>query len=174
MLIRRLSPADAPAYRSMMLAAYDAHPLAFTGSSRERGGLPLAWWESRVRGGDEVTEMVFGAFDGDALAGVAGLSCETREKTCHKAHLFGMYVTPAARRDGVGRRLVQAVIDAARARPGLRVLQLTVTEGNDAARLLYERCSFVAFGVEPLAMREGDILHGKVHMWCDLRAPAQE
>ncbi|TFV96563.1 GNAT family N-acetyltransferase, partial [Oxalobacteraceae bacterium OM1] len=130
--------------------------------------LPLSWWEARMQPGDDASEMVFGAFDGERLVGVAGLSFEAREKLRHKAHLFGMFVHAEARQAGAGRQLVRAVQDAARARPGVRVLQLTVTEGNVPAVTLYERCGFVAFGVEPMAVCSGGLFFGKVHMWCDL------
>jgi hypothetical protein len=37
-----------------------------------------------------------------------------------------------------GRRLVDAALDEARAREGVKLVQLTVTLGNDTAQLLYE------------------------------------
>ena len=49
---------------------------------------------------------------------------------------------------------------------GLKVVQLTVTEGNAAAQTLYEHCGFVSFGVEPFAVALGSIFLSKVHMWC--------
>ncbi|MBS0426345.1 MAG: GNAT family N-acetyltransferase, partial [Proteobacteria bacterium] len=47
MPVRRLAPADAPAYRALMLDAYARHPEAFTSTVAEREPLPLAWWEAR-------------------------------------------------------------------------------------------------------------------------------
>jgi ribosomal protein S18 acetylase RimI-like enzyme len=98
------------------------------------------------------------------------MSFETREKARHKATLFGMYVLPRFRGSGLGRGLMQAALGEARARDGIKVVQLTVTQGNDAAQLLYERCGFAAFGVEPFALAVGARFVSKVHMWCDLRA----
>jgi hypothetical protein len=46
--IRRLEAADAPAYRALMLQAYDQEPDAFTSTARERAALPLDWWVSRI------------------------------------------------------------------------------------------------------------------------------
>lgn len=160
--IRRLVPSDARAYRSLMLEAYARHPDAFTSSAEERAALPLSWWEARA------SEMVFGAFDAGQLVGAAGLSFETREKTRHKASLFGMYVAPAARQGGIGRQLVEAVLEHARQRGGIRLVQLTVSDGNDGARRLYERCGFVQFGLEPMAVALGNGFVAKVHMWCPL------
>jgi RimJ/RimL family protein N-acetyltransferase len=154
-VVRRLVPADAVAYRARMLDAYERHRSAFTSTAAERGALPLRWWEERLAPGGDTADVVYGAFDAGRLVGAAGLSFERRERARHKATLFGMSVAESARQAGFGRRLVQ----------------LTVTEGNDAAQRLYERCGFRPFGVEPLAIALDGQLLGKVHMWCDLQQP---
>ena len=61
-----------------------------------------------------------------------------------------------------------AAVGYARARHGMRVLQLTVTQGNVAAEALYQRCGFVRFGIEPFAIAVAGRYLSKVHMWCDL------
>ena len=168
-VVRRLTAADAVAYRAVMLDAYATHPSAFTSTVGEREGLPLGWWEKRLGAEANAASVVYGAFDDEGvLVGAAGLSVEDRERARHKATLFGMSVMASARRAGFGRRLVQAVLDHARAHGGLRLVQLTVTEGNAAAQTLYERCGFQVFGVEPLAIAVDGALLAKVHMWCGL------
>ena len=166
--IRRLAPPDASPYRLLMLEAYERHPDAFTSTVAERGSLPLTWWEARMKEGADALEMVIGAFQGSRLAGTIGLSFEAREKARHKAHLFGMYVPSNARRGGIGRQLVMAALEQAQKRAGVKLVQLTVTQGNDTAQKLYERCGFVPFGVEPCAIVVGGDYVSKVHMWCDL------
>ncbi len=168
---QRLLPSDAEAYRALMLEAYERHADAFTSSVAERGVLPLAWWVARLAPEPDATEAVFGAWVDGELAGVAGLAVETREKTCHKSTLFGMYVPQRHRRRGLARSLVEAVLADARRRPATRLVQLTVTAGNAPAQRLYESCGFVAFGTEPLAVRVGNTYVAKVHMWRDLHAP---
>lgn len=163
-LIRRLMPDDAAPYRALMLQAYALHPDAFTSSVAEREALPLAWWATRLAAGPDADAVVFGAFPDDSLAGVAGLAFETREKIRHKATLFGMYVPEARRGAGLGRALVTAVLDHARAVAHLRQIHLTVTQGNAPAQALYEACGFRAYGVEPDAVRVGDRYVAKVHM----------
>ena len=165
MIIERLRPDHACAYRALMLEAYARDPDAFTASVEERGPLPLSWWEARICEDPSARELVIGGFEGERLAGVAGLSFESRPKLRHKAALFGLYVHASARKRGLGRRLVDAALDSARERSGIKVVQLTVTEGNRAAHALYEACGFVAFGVEPLAVACGAGYAGKVHMW---------
>jgi len=170
MNIRRLVPGDAPAYRALMLHAYAAHPDAYTSGADERAVLPLAWWQARLEEAPEAANIVLGAFHGDALVGVAGLSFASRQKIRHKATLFGMYVSDAARRGGIGTELVRAALAAARARPGVTLVQLTVTQGNRAAQSLYERCGFLPYGIEPFAVAIDDGFVAKLHMWLALPA----
>jgi ribosomal protein S18 acetylase RimI-like enzyme len=167
---RRLVAADAPAYRALMLQAYAQHPDAFTSTLTERATLPLDWWAGRFGEGDSPDSLVMGAFAGESLVGAAGLSVEPRERLRHKATLYGMVVSAGHRRAGHGIALVHALLENARGRPALRVVQLTVTQGNAAAQALYERCGFTCFGVEPLAVALGDGFVTKVHLSIDLRS----
>ena len=165
MLIERLSPSHASVYRALMLEAYAVHPDAFTSSVAEREKLPLSWWEARLSTDPAAHELVLGAFEGSELIGVVGLSFEQREKIRHKAKLFGMYVRPSWRRRGLGRQLVESALTHARQRPGIKLVQLTVTETNAPAVALYESCGFLRFGVEPLAVAVGSQYVTKLHLW---------
>lgn len=167
MLTRTLGGNDAQAYRALMLEAYGAYPQAFTSSVAERTRMPLSWWEKRL---DNPLDRVLGAFEGDTLVGIVGLAFEPREKARHKVTLFGMYVTEVCQQKGLGRQLVEAAIDEARRHPGVKLIQLTVTAGNDAAFALYQRCGFIQYGLEPLAVRVGVEYFDKIHMWRELTA----
>jgi RimJ/RimL family protein N-acetyltransferase len=172
MNVKRLDPSHVDEYRTLMLEAFELHPDAFTSSFAERAALPLSWWEARLKQDPQPRELVLGAFHDGQLAGVAGLSFEPREKARHKALLFGMYVPSKYRRHGFGRQLVHAALAQARLRSGIKLVQLTVTHGNQAAEKLYEQCGFVQFGLEPFAVAVGDQFVSKVHMWCDIAVKA--
>ncbi len=165
MMVQPLDRTHAAAYRELMLEGYDRHPEAFTSSVQERVSLPLSWWAKRLQHGPDVSQVVLAGLERERLAGVAGMRFEQRSKKRHIATLFGMYVREAYRRSGLGEALVVASLDAARARSEVRVVQLTVTEGNQAAQALYERCGFTSFGVEPYAVAVEDGYRAKVHMW---------
>ncbi|EJM58361.1 GNAT family N-acetyltransferase [Pseudomonas sp. GM48] len=165
MWIERLDASHALVYRALMLEAYDLHPQAFTSSVRERAVMPLSWWESRLA---SKLDVVLGAFEDGRLAGIVGLAFESREKARHKVTLFGMYVSPTVRQRGLGYQLVQAALGEARNHAGLRLIQLTVTAGNDPAFSLYQHCGFVQFGLEPMAVRVGEEYYDKIHMWREL------
>lgn len=162
MMIRALGAADAETYRALMLEAYGAYPQAFTSSVAERAAMPLSWWQKRL---DNPLDRLLGAFEGQTLAGIVGLAFEPREKARHKVTLFGMYVTEAYQQHGLGRQLVEAALAEARRHPRLKLIQLTVTAGNAAAFALYQRCGFIQYGLEPLAVRVGEAYFDKLHLW---------
>ena len=171
--IAPLTAADAPPYRELMLEAYELAADAFTSTAEERAGEPLAWWVERI-GSAGGLHQCFGAFEAGQLVGSVGLERARKPKTRHSALVIGMYVRPAARHLGAGRALMQAVVAAAAAQPGLQQLRLTVTEGNEAAIHLYRSIGFVAWGVEPLAIWTPSGYKGKVHMAMQLSGHAGE
>lgn len=162
--IRRLTPADAPAYRALRLRSLREHPEAFTSSFEEDTLAPLEVAQKRLSSPER---KFWGAFDGDTLFGTIGLDAETRAKNRHKATVVGMYVAAEHAGRGAGRALLEALVHEARA-SGLELLVLTVTEGNRGAAQLYERAGFRSFGIEPRAIKVDGRAHAKNHMYLDL------
>jgi ribosomal protein S18 acetylase RimI-like enzyme len=167
MRIAVLAAGDARPYRALMLHAYEHAADAFTSTVEERAGEPESWWVGRI---DDPTGMsvAFGAFEGTELVGAVALAFSAKPKTKHKASLIGMYVMPQWRGSGAARALLQAAIGRCRSRGGIRVVQLTVTEGNEPAVALYRSAGFRPFGTEPMAVRTPAGFRSKVHMWLDL------
>lgn len=167
--IAPLTIQDVTPYRDLMLHAYAAAPDAFTSTPEERAAAPESWWAARIAGPGGLSQA-FGAWAGGELVGTVTVEFAARPKTRHKALIIGMFVAETARGRGAGRALLQAALQAAAARPGVQVVTLTVTEGNQPAIQLYEACGFAAFGVEPMAIATPGGLKGKVHMWLKLPA----
>jgi ribosomal protein S18 acetylase RimI-like enzyme len=147
MHVRRLAPADALSWRSLRLRALREHPDAFTSSWEADAQQPVEAAAARL-----AAHAVWGAYQGRELYGFVGLERESRPKNRHKATVVGMYVAPEVAGQGVGRALLAALLAHARAE-GVASLVLTVTDGNDHARRLYEGAGFRSFGIEPDAIR---------------------
>ena len=147
--VRLLSGADAAAFQALRLEALVRHPAAFAAAYDEEADQPLAEVALRLDQG-----LVFGAVANGALAGSAGLAIPARAKKLHKGDLWGVYVREDARAQGLGRRLVEAVI--AHARGQLEQLHATVTVGNQAARQLYRSLGFQTYGREPRGLKVGE------------------
>ena len=155
MNIRRLSPSDAPAFRDLRLAALLDTPEAFVASHVEEQDQPMAFFEDRLI--QRPGHAVFGAFAEGALAGTAGLARAATIQLAHKCNLWGLYVAPSARGQGVARALLEAALVHARETPGVAKVTLSVDSANVAAIALYESLGFVVFAREADAVR----LHGQ-------------
>lgn len=145
--VRLLTQADAALYRDIRLEALERHPEAFSSTFARERERPLAWFADAMARSD-----VFGACVGQELVGVAGFHRQEGSKTEHKAILWGMYVRPPARRFGVGKRLVDAVVAHAAAR--VEQLQLMVVSENEAALRLYTNAGFVEYGRELQGLKQ--------------------
>ncbi len=170
MHIALLKPSDATQYRNLMLEAYALAADAFTTTAEERAAEPDTFWIKRIADPSGLS-AAFGAFvenNGSVLVGTVALEFSRKPKTKHKALVIGMYVSPSARSVGVGRALINAAINHAMANEEILVLNLTVTEGNEAAIRLYTGVGFQLVGVEPMAILTPSGYRGKVHMWLPL------
>lgn len=130
----------------MRLAALQEAPYAFG-----------ARWEDEVDRSDDdwkdavVSRHRFVAeLDGQAV-GMVGCA---RSTYTGAADLTSMWVHPDARRRGIGRALVLAVVDWAR-ESGLTQVLLSVADGNDPAECLYMEIGFKRIGMAH-RMREGE------------------
>ncbi|HWS04599.1 MAG TPA: GNAT family N-acetyltransferase [Burkholderiaceae bacterium] len=168
--VRRLLSADAAVYQALRLRALREHPQAFTSSVEDEQDRPPAWAQARLREDPlRPHDLFLGAFLDEVLVGVVGLQGRYRAKERHNATVVGMYVAPEAAGRGLGQALMHELLARAQALPALAQLDLTVTEGNDAAQSLYARCGFAVFGVQPNAIRLDGRELAKVHMGLRLR-----
>ena len=159
--IRILTEDDAGELFRLRRSALLDSPLAFLASPED----DLASSESAVR---ELLKprrdsVVFGAYTQE-LVGMLGLARANPRKAAHKIKLWGMYVLPTCRGQGVGMLLLDAAIRYARTLDGAASVHLSVSESAPAARRLYERAGFEMWGVEPDAIRFDGASASECHM----------
>jgi ribosomal protein S18 acetylase RimI-like enzyme len=153
--IRRFRADEWPAYRELRLRALADAPDAFARTHAEESARPAAEWASRLAASAASPTELAACAERDGRA-VGLVYTRLDPAATDTAHLYSMWVDPAARGAGVGAQLVGAVVDFARGH-GARTLLLQVTEGNAAARRLYERAGFAATD-ELSPLREGSPL----------------
>ena len=167
--IRELGPDDVLEWRAMRLRALTEEPDAFLSSAEQTAAQPVAELAARFTAEANVESPIFGAFRDGVLVGTAGLMRLERPKVRHTTSIWGVFVAPEARGLRLGDRLVAAAVDRARRMPGVERVTWIVTASNVAARRIYDRAGFVAFGLEPRALKIGDRSFDDAHMWLDLR-----
>lgn len=155
MTIRVLAPRDVEIYRVLRLEALTLEPAAFASSAEDFEQEGLESIAKRLQA-EEFGNFTLGAFDGEQLVGIATFFVEPRIKTEHKGHVFGMYVTPAARGKGVAKLLLQTLIERVRTYPKIKKLNLSVMRTQQAAKKLYTSLGFEVYGVERIALKLGE------------------
>lgn len=166
--IRPLTGQDAAAFKALRLLAIRDAPTAVWPTADEEARRTLEEVAARIE--LTPTQVVFGAFSGARLAGMAGLRREPLTQVAHKATLWGVFVEPRFRKGGVARRLFARV--AAHAQEiGVLQIHLCVNAENIRAKNLYLSMGFEVFGVEPRAMRVDGRFYDEEHM-C-LRLPGR-
>jgi len=141
--------------RELRLRALSDAPFAFASSFERERRRTLDEWEAIALGDAwEQPMAVFVAADSDQWLGMAGGYLDGDRPGV--AGLWGMWVAPEARRRGVGRQLVEAVIAWGHA-AGASRLELSVTDRADPAIALYAVLGFVPTGEERPLAKDGSI-----------------
>lgn len=167
--VRRIEPHEWPSYRAVRLRALRDSPDAFGSTLEAERALPDTFWSRRLAGATLDNDAPLWAMNGEEVCGLVWGKRDAHDAAL--AHLFQMWVAPAARGRGTGRALLRAALDWA-VGAGVRRVRLGVTVGDSPASRLYASHGFVAVG-EPEPLRQGSPLMART-LECALgAAPAQ-
>ncbi len=169
--IRELIPDDAPAYVALRREMLLDSPHAFGDSPDDDRASDEALIRTHLTARRDRTPRacvaIVGAFaQAGSLASVCTIVREQTSKRRHIALFVGVYTTPPQRGRGACAMVLRAAIDLCAQWEGIEVVQLAVNEGSPAARRLYERAGFEAWGTEPDAVRVDGRSSAEVHMSC--------
>jgi putative acetyltransferase len=92
-------------------------------------------------------QACFTAYVDDVPVGMSTLYLQPYQKFAHQC-LFAIIVDEKHRNQGIGKALLERMIEAAKNQFNIEILHLEVYEGNPAIRL-YERMGFREFGRQP-------------------------
>ncbi|MEJ2515459.1 MAG: GNAT family N-acetyltransferase [Gammaproteobacteria bacterium] len=147
--IRRAEPGDAAALKAL-----------FSSKASVRGTLAMPYpeegfWRGRIeQAGPGNLHLL--AESGNQLLGMGSLHFDPAALRRRHAAEVGLVVDPGSYRRGVGRALLEALVDLADNWLNLRRLELTVYADNAAAIALYEKAGFQREGLHrDYAFRDG-------------------
>jgi RimJ/RimL family protein N-acetyltransferase len=165
-MIRLLCKEDVEDWLALRREALLDAPLAFATSPEDDFALDARALREQLRRAPE--SVILGAFD-EHLVGRVGLHRDRHRKAFHKAHVWGMYVTPCYRRRGHAARLMSAILDHAASLPGISWVHLSVSSTAPEARRLYDAIGFRPWGTEPEALRHAGRAASETHMALPLK-----
>jgi RimJ/RimL family protein N-acetyltransferase len=152
--IRILTGDDAEEFRRLRLEALAREPYAFSRDLEEERARPPESVASRLCAVPD-GNFVVGAFQDRHMVGQAGFFRHEGRKEYHKGTIWGVYVTAAARGQGIAKAMLIRLLDRVRDYPDLEQVTLSVSMPQEAARQLSSALGFEVYGHEKHALKVG-------------------
>lgn len=158
--IRSVEAVEGPLLRSIRLRALQESPGSFGAVYADEEPLPPeAWSEIAERTARGESDTTFVGTTDSGWVGMVRARLEPGDEPA--AYVYGLWVEPASRREGVGTALIEAVTAWARSR-GAKLLTLWVAVANADAVALYRRLGFEQVGPPKSFRRDASIIEIKM------------
>lgn len=151
MRIKKLIKHDADHYRNIRLEALSNNPDSFGTMYAEEAIMTIDKFREKIPADNN--NFILGCYRDEDLIGIAAFHQESRIKLRHKAYIRSMYVKPECRKKGIGKLLLNELIERAKAIQEIEILLLDVITNNLPAKQLYLSFGFQMFGIEKMAYK---------------------
>ena len=155
--IRRLPTDRWRDFRSLRLKALKSDPSAYGSSFEEERSLAEKEWRRRIR-------SVTFALCEDRPVGMITCYFNNGIKTKHIAEIYGFYVEPDRRGEGIGARLFERALAASRRKKGIIKVSLAVNPEQRVAIRIYRKAGFVVTGRTEKELKVGRQYYGMLFM----------
>ncbi len=155
--IRQLTDNDVSAYRHIRLQMLNNHPEAYADSYKETKRQGDDFFLHRINNG-----AIFAAFDKNEIVATTGFFVPKGEQLQHKSMIWGVYVKPEFRGQGISYDLLQEILT--HLPESISLVQLCVVEGNEAAENTYVKAGFEPWGLEEKAICVDGRFYNEKHM----------
>lgn len=168
--IRELTPDDAEQFRELRRMALQLSEDGFVNALEDWDNKPMPEVRQMLREElDSTNDFILGAFEDETLIGMIGFFRPSKPMLGQKGHIWGAFLLPEWRSQGVGGKLLDELIRRAERIPGLHQLQLTCINRNKNVISLYRSRGFRIFATEQSAVRIGNYYYDELYMNLELR-----
>jgi ribosomal protein S18 acetylase RimI-like enzyme len=138
--------------------ALKTEPSAFGSSYEEETNFSEGEWRRRT------ANAIFAISDNDRIVGTLTYIFNERVKTKHIAQIFGVYVVPDFRGQGVGRMMLEKAVELIRENRNAAKVRLTVNAKQVVAVTLYKSMGFAVVGELKKELRIGEEFYDELIM----------
>ncbi|MEH1859919.1 MAG: GNAT family N-acetyltransferase [Nostoc sp.] len=151
MIVKKLTKYDAEDYRQIRLEALEKNPDSFGTTYQEEVIKTIEQFRDRIP--VDNNNFILGCFEDKNLIGIVAFHQESRIKLQHKAYISSMYVQQEYRGKGIGKILLNELIERAKAINAVEILLLDIVKNNVLAKALYLSLGFQIYGTEKRAYK---------------------
>jgi len=145
--------------KRIRLRALQTDPIAFGSSYEEEVRLSEADWKSRMK------NAIFAVSkEEDRAVGTITHTFGDKIKGKHVARIFGVYVDPEYRRQGLGRKLMERALEVIRKNKEIVKVQLMVNQEQEVAIKLYKSFGFFVVGIMKKEIKFGGKFYDELIM----------
>jgi ribosomal protein S18 acetylase RimI-like enzyme len=154
-LIRPLYPTDVKEFKKLRLNSLKEDSFSWLATFEEEKDLPDFSFQQKIQYATQQPIFGFyGFFENGYLLGYAQIAPSYWKKKKHIATLYDVCVAKDVRRKNVGNRLLNYMIQKARAIGYVEQINLMVNSGNTGAISFYEKLGFKKIANHPNAVKE--------------------
>jgi ribosomal protein S18 acetylase RimI-like enzyme len=154
--IRVLTSADSQECWALRLEALEREPQAFGLSAEEHRITNPEEIGSRQLRDVPDGNFTLGTFVDGKLCGIVGFVRDSHIKRRHRGSISAMYVTASCRGRGIGRAMLERLLDRIKSYEGFEIVSLGVTSADAPAFRLYSSVGFQLLGTAARALKIGD------------------
>ncbi|MEH2127162.1 GNAT family N-acetyltransferase [Nostoc sp.] len=151
MIVKKLTKYDAEDYRQIRLEALEKNPDSFGTTYQEEVIKTIEHFRDRIP--VDNNNFILGCFEDKNLIGIVGFYQESRIKLRHKAYISSMYVQQEYRSKGIGKLLLNELIERAKTINAVEILLLDIVKNNVLGKALYLSLGFQIYGTEKRAYK---------------------
>lgn len=163
-IIRVLTKNDIQNAFDLRLNALQESPTSFLTTYAEELARGESFITRIIENGND-SSLMLGAFsDDNQLIGILGMHKNSSVRVKHKAYLWGTYVSPQYRNNGIATTLIENAISLAKNQMHCDIVCLSVVTDNIAAINLYQKIGFKTWGRETSALIIHEKSYDEYHM----------
>ncbi len=142
----QLAPADHSEYSRVRLDSLKKCPDNFGSTYEEELSLKSLKLTDAIQRADKYN-FAYGAFtEEQKLIGICGFITDRRLKTRHRGEIVQLFVGPEYHGQGIGKKLLQLIVDKAFDNAQTELILLAVVSTNESAVNLYKQSGFREYG----------------------------